>query len=56
MKEPPTPEDGSFDMESDWPCEQCGGIVKFGDTTLSWCFNIICRECGEKEEKTTTKP
>lgn len=49
MKQPPTLPDGSFDMDADWQCEHCNRTVRFGDTALSWCLNIICEDCGEKE-------
>jgi len=49
MKVPPTKEDGSFDLDAEWECEHCQRKVPLRDTALSWCLNIICDECNERE-------
>lgn len=49
MKDTPKTDDGAFDMDAEWECEHCKCKVRFGDTALSWCLNIICDECAEKE-------
>jgi hypothetical protein len=55
MKKPPKT-DLPIDLDADWKCEHCGKVVKFGDTHLSWCLNIICEECAEKERESETTP
>ena len=49
MKATPKTDDGAFDMDAEWECEHCKSKVRFGDTALSWCLNIICDDCHEKE-------
>lgn len=49
MKDTPKTDGGAFDMDAEWECEHCKRKVRFGDTALSWCFNIICDDCHERE-------
>ena len=51
MKKPVLTKDGDFDMDAEWECEHCKRKVRFGDTALSWCLNIICEDCADKESK-----
>lgn len=45
----PLLKEGDIDMDTEWECEHCKRKVRLGDTSLSWCLNIICEECDEKE-------
>ncbi|MFM7010061.1 MAG: hypothetical protein ACKO0Z_12150 [Betaproteobacteria bacterium] len=55
MNDTPKLDDGAFDMDAEWECEHCQRKVRFGDTALSWCLNIICGECFEKEHDSPNK-
>ena len=55
MKDTPKLDDGAFDMDAEWECEHCKRKVRFGDTALSWCLNIICEDCLEKERDSENK-
>ena len=56
MKDTPKTDDGAFDMDAEWECEHCNRKVRFGDTALSWCLNIICDDCHEKERDSENLP
>ncbi len=36
-------------LNEDWQCEHCKRTIKIRDSHLSWCLNIICADCAEKE-------
>lgn len=54
MNDTPKLDNGAIDMDAEWECEHCESKVRFGDTALSWCLNIICDDCDEKERATGT--
>ncbi len=56
MKDTPKLDDGAFDMDAEWECEHCKRKVRFGETALSWCLNIICDDCHEKERDSENSP